>query len=309
MKSKLGLSTKQGGVLLASLVTGVAGCSSDSTTTSPESERLSRIPTVVHVVHNGEPIGSGANISAAQVRSQIDVLNEDFRQQFNNAIADSRGVDTLIEFYLADTDENGTTLVEPGINRVNGGRPAWPKGPIRNPIDSLVKPATIWSPDQYFNIWTVNFGGFVSRDLLGYAQFPSESGLSGMPLDADHPETDGIVVGYKYFGSSEKGNFPDLVPPYDLGRTATHEVGHWLGLRHIWGDGDCTEDDFVDDTPAAEAPNFGCNVGNFSCGSEDMVRNYMDYSEDDCIYLFTEGQKQRMQTVLENSPRRRELVE
>ena len=269
-----------------------------------------RIPVVVHVVHNGEPVGTGPNISRAQVVSQIDVLNEDFRRSpgsrgFNDH---PDGVDTEIEFYLAELDPDGVPLEEPGIDRVDGGRAEWPKGLLRNPIETRLKPVTFWDPSRYFNIWTVNFGGFLSRDLLGYAQFPSESGLAGLSADGGLAETDGIVVGYKYFGSSDKGNFPQLFPPFDLGRSTTHEVGHWLGLRHIWGDGDCGVDDFCEDTPPAGGPNFGCPVEADSCGAIEMVENYMDYSDDACMNVFTADQKQRMRTVLEVSPRRRELL-
>ncbi len=273
-------------------------------------ENILRIPIVVHIVHNGEPIGTGANISYAQVESQIEVLNEDFRRKsgtngFNNHPA---GVDTEIEFYLAPTDPEGNRLIEPGVDRVNGRRAFWPKGAIRNPIDVLIKPITIWNPNEYFNIWTVNFGGFVSRNLLGYAQFPSNSNLRGLEADGGKAETDGIVVGYKYFGSSEKGDFPNLFAPYNLGRTTTHEVGHWLGLRHIWGDGDCFVDDYCRDTPRAAAPNNTCTT-NVSCRSTDMIENYMDYTPDACMNIFTQEQKRRMQTVLKNSPRRKEVVD
>ncbi|MDX2302431.1 MAG: zinc metalloprotease [Microscillaceae bacterium] len=264
-----------------------------------------RIPVVVHVVHNGEAIGTGANISEAQVQSQIEVLNEDFRRKESSNGFNSNGVDTQIEFYLATTDPEGNVLAEPGIHRYNGGRVAWPTG-IATSVDSQLKPVTIWDPNRYFNIWTVNFGGFIGRNLLGFAQFPSESDLPGLDEDGGDEDTDGVVIGYQYFGSIEKGNFPDLHETYNLGRTCTHEVGHWLGLRHIWGDGDCSVDDYCADTPNSAAPNYSCTP-NTSCGSLDMIENYMDYTDDSCMNIFTQDQKNRMIQVLLNSPRRKTL--
>lgn len=272
----------------------------------PDETKIYRIPVVVHVVHNGEPVGTGPNISEAQVRSQIEVLNEDYRRKTGSNGYNDRGVDTQIEFYLAPIDPDGNLLEEPGIHRYNGNRFIWPTG-IATTVDNILKPATIWNPEEYFNIWTVNFGGFVGRNLLGYAQFPSSSGLPGLESDAGPANTDGVVIGYKYFGSIEKGDFPDLHETYNLGRTCTHEVGHWLGLRHTWGDGDCSVDDFCDDTPVSDGPNYSCD-SHYSCGSLDMTENYMDYTEDGCMNTFTQDQKDRMLQVLKNSPRRKELV-
>lgn len=172
----------------------------------------------------------------------------------------------------------------------------------------MLKAQTIWSPENHFHIWPVNFGGFISRDLLGYAQFPSGSGLPGLNDDGGPRETDGIVVGFHYFGSSEKGSFPDLRAPNDLGQTTTHEVGHWLGLRPIWEDGACGVDDFCEDTPVSDQPSSSCSRKT-SCGTTDMIESYMDYTEDSCMIILTLEQRARMHTVLMNSPRRRELVQ
>lgn len=263
------------------------------------------IPVIVHVIHNGEPTGTGSNISLAQVQSQIDVLNEDFRR-LNADTTNTPGpykpvaADIEIEFCAASIDENGQPLTEPGVNRVNRNNQGFTSPPFStNYINGVIKPATFWDPNQYLNIWVLNISG----NILGYAQFPVQSGLSGLPTTGS-ASTDGVVVGYRYFG---RGNFSQLSPPFHLGRTATHEVGHWLGLRHIWGDGGCGVDDFCNDTPLSDAPNYGCQTSASSCGSSDMVENYMDYSNDACFNLFTEDQKVRMRMVMDNSPRRKQL--
>lgn len=267
------------------------------------------IPIIVHVIHNGNAVGSGENISDAQVLSQIDVLNEDFRRlnaDTVNTPAAFRSVaaDIEIEFCPALRDPQGNPLPVPGINRVNTSNTTWGNGVSTwgntGTIDNTVKPNTIWDPDQYFNMWSIDFG---NNGLLGYAQFPEGSGLAGMPTGAEPANSDGVVVTYDGFG--RVGN---LNPSYDLGRTMTHEVGHWLGLRHIWGDGGCGADDFCADTPESDASNRGCNPSHQSCGTTDMVQNYMDYTQDFCMNIFTQDQKTRMLTVMANSPRRVSLL-
>lgn len=262
------------------------------------------IPVIVHVVHNGENVGAGHNISEAQVKSQIETLNDDFRRKINTRgyNTDSRGADIEIEFCLAQFDPNGRKMAEPGIDRVNGGKAAW----ARNDIEGVLKPSTSWDPNKYFNIWTLEFGS-PDNNLLGYAQFPSQSGLGGIPTNGGAANTDGVVIQYSSFGNVDKGTFPILKAPYNLGRTLTHETGHWLGLRHIWGDANCG-DDFCADTPTQASESRGCQKGRVSCGTQNMVENYMDYSDDACFNIFTRDQKTRIRAVMELSTRRSSLL-
>ncbi len=261
------------------------------------------IPVVVHVIHNGEAIGTGSNISDAQVQDQIDVLNEDFRKKIGTPGYNTHpdGADTRIEFVLAKRNPTGGATN--GINRVNRNAMGWAAPPYNdNYIDNTIKPATIWNPEEYMNMWTCAISG----GILGYAQFP-ESPIRGIPTGCNpqNANTDGLVMGYQYFGRGLGG-------PYGDGRTATHEIGHGLGLRHIWGDGNCAVDDFCADTPTAGAANYGCPNVN-SCTDvpidfPDMKENYMDYTDDLCMNIFTNDQAVRMRTVIENSPRRKNLL-
>jgi PKD repeat protein len=279
-----------------------------------------QIPVVVHVIHNGEAVGSGSNISLAAIQSQIDVLNEDFRKILgtNGYNTHPSGADTQIEFCLAKRRPDGSAFPnnEDGVNRINRSTAGFTAPPFTtNYINATIKPWTYnnnnptatrgWSPDRYFNIWVCDISG----GILGYAQFP-ESPLGGMGCGAQSAATDGVVLLYNSVGKSVISGFP---APYNEGRTATHEVGHWLGLRHIWGDGGCTVDDFCNDTPLAGAANYGCPTGTNSCtaapdAGPDMIENYMDYTDDLCMNIFTYDQKMRMRIVLEASPRRALLI-
>ncbi|TNF00780.1 MAG: choice-of-anchor D domain-containing protein, partial [Bacteroidetes bacterium] len=273
------------------------------------------IPIVVHVIHNGEAVGTGTNLSVAAIQSQIDVLNEDFRKILgsNGYNTHPDGADTQIEFCLAKRRPDGTAFPagEDGINRINRNSVGWTAPPYTTAyIDGTIKPFTTgtqfggWDPADYMNFWSCNISG----GILGYAQFPTTV-LGGMSCGAQNTSTDGVVMLYSSIGKSSVTGFPG---PYNEGRTATHEIGHWLGLRHIWGDGGCGVDDFCNDTPLSDASNFGCPTTN-SCADpggdpNDMVENYMDYTDDLCMNIFTYDQKMRMRTVLENSPIRYSLI-
>ncbi|WP_428743514.1 GEVED domain-containing protein [Tenacibaculum sp.] len=244
------------------------------------------IPVVVHVIYNN----SQENISVAQIQSQIDVLNEDYRRTNSDATNKwSQAADTQIEFKLATIDPNGNATT--GITRKSSTKTSWgTNDAMKKSSQGGVDP---WNANEYLNMWVCNIGG----GILGYAQFPGGS-----------TATDGVVMSPQYFGSSDKGTGFYLSAPFDKGRTATHEVGHFLNLRHIWGDGACGVDDYVSDTPESDAANYGCATGHVSCGTEDMVQNYMDYSDDGCMNLFTLGQKNRMRTILEEGGSRRSLA-
>ncbi|MEO1587775.1 MAG: M43 family zinc metalloprotease, partial [Bacteroidota bacterium] len=163
---------------------------------------------------------------------------------------------------------------------------------------STIQTATFWDPEEYMNIWVLP----LANDFLGYAQLPNSSTLTGLPSNNGGAATDGVVINTQSFG--RQGN---VSPPYDQGRTTTHEVGHWMGLVHIWGDDSCGND-FCGDTPAASGPHYGCPSNDFSCGSTDMIENYMDYTDDVCMNIFTQNQKDRMRIVMENAARRVNLL-
>ncbi len=252
-------------------------------TAARQQEDVVYIPVVVHVVYNS----AVQNISDAQVLSQIEVLNEDFsmtnldranlRTDFN-ALAEN----TRIQFCLADTDPNGQPTN--GILRVETDKTSfddsdpWGWDGVKRESEGGSNP---WPRNEYLNIWVCNLDP--SAGVLGYA-YPPGAGS----------DVDGVVINFRYFGREGV-----LTPPYNRGRTTTHEVGHWLGLRHIWGDGPCSVDDGIEDTPTASGPYYGCPTATAtSCGSLDLWENYMDYTDDRCMVMFTAGQGTRMRAVL-----------
>jgi hypothetical protein len=281
-------------------------------TSSKTAATVITIPVVVHVIYDGQPIGTAPNITDAQVQSQITVLNQDYSKLLGSPGYNTNpvGANTEIQFVLAKQDPNGNPTN--GIDRVSLCQPSWSDVDI----DAIVKPATIWDSSLYMNMWSINF---TDTSLLGYAQFPDASGLDGLDASGGPADTDGVVSSYSVFGSMtyDDGTFL-LDATYNKGRTMTHEVGHWLGLRHIWGDGtgdeaanspDCTASDFCADTPQVGWEHYSCGTFD-TCPSDpgnDMPENYMDYTEDACMNIFTQNQKDRIRTIIDNAPRRSSL--
>ena len=244
------------------------------------SEEVYTIPVVIHVLYKT----SSENISDEQVYSQMTSLNDDFRALNNDLSSLPSNFEPLvsdmqIEFCLAQVDPNGNSTS--GINRVSTNQNSFSYN--NNMKFSSSGGVDAWDTDSYLNIWVCSL-----NNLLGYAQFPGG--------DAS---TDGVVVANTAFGSTGIAQ-----APYDLGRTLTHEIGHWLNLRHIWGDSNCGND-LVDDTPTHQEANYGCpNYPQESCNNGpdgDLFMNYMDYTNDACMYMFTTGQRTRMTSALLNS--------
>ncbi|QQS30196.1 MAG: fibronectin type III domain-containing protein [Sphingobacteriales bacterium] len=241
------------------------------------------IPVVFHIIHNGDAVGSNENISDALIMAQLNQLNLDFRKLNSDAslvpsLFAGVAADAEIQFCLAQRTPAGAATT--GINRVYYNQSA----PTTSYMNNTVKPATIWDRSKYLNIWTANLSG----GILGYAQFPGGSA-----------STDGVVCLHSSVGSVANPNPAGGV--YGKGRTATHEVGHWLNLRHIWGDATCGNDQ-VSDTPVHNTANYGCpsypHYSTCSGSPVEMTMNYMDYTDDACMYMYTTGQKSRMQAVL-----------
>jgi hypothetical protein len=233
-----------------------------------------KIPVIVHILYHLPD----ENISDEQVYDQIDMLNKCYRRTNADtvntpAVFKSRAADCEIEFKLAISDPRRRSTT--GIIHKYTPISYWQADDHMKYSEQMGDDA--WDSRFYLNIWVCNI-----RKVAGYSSVPG--GVAAK---------DGIVIDYTVFGTNSSSG-------YELGRTAVHEAGHWLGLKHIWGDADCG-DDFVDDTPKQRGYNIGCPTGSrITCNNGpagDMYSNYMDYSNDACVNLFTEGQKTRMKAL------------
>jgi len=238
------------------------------------------IPVVFHVMHNGEPIGTLPNVSDAQLISQMTQLNKDYRRLNSDTnlipgVWKNVAADCQIEFCLASVDPSGASTS--GITRHSmGSSGTW---------SDARKTTTTWDRNKYLNIWIATIGG----GTLGYTMIP------GGPADQDGVVIDPLFVGVG--GSSSA--------PFNKGRTATHEIGHWLGLDHTWGDDGtaCTGTDGIEDTPNQAGENYGCPTfpQTDACSPTSpgvMYMDYMDYTDDGCMFMFTNAQKNKMLSVL-----------
>ena len=243
------------------------------------------IPVVVHVIYKFNV----QNISVAQIKSQIEILNQDYHKMNADTINTPNlfkglAADIEIEFCFARQRPDGGWTN--GITRTKTTKTVFDL--YQNDAKYTAQGGyDAWDRDKYFNIWVVpSIKAGASSGILGYAQLPGGSAA-----------TDGVVVGYLYFG-----NIGTAQSPYDKGRTLTHETGHWLNLYHIWGDDGnaCSGSDQVQDTPNQASENYGCpTFPSSSCSNtSDMFMNYMDYTNDACMNMFTLGQKQRMLAVM-----------
>lgn len=225
------------------------------------------IPVVVNVLYKT----AAQNVSLAQIQSQIDVLNKDFNAQNS----DYNSVPALFSGVKANI---GITFVLDQVVRKSTNKTSWGTADAMKKTNRGGIAPT--SPTTKMNLWVCAIG----NGILGYAQFPGGSSA-----------TDGVVIDYRYFGTTGTAT-----APFNLGRTATHEVGHWMNLRHIWGDTTCGND-LVADTPTHNTANYGIpaypHYSTCSGTPVEMTMNYMDYTDDAGMYMFSLGQKARMEAI------------
>jgi hypothetical protein len=267
-------------------------------------EEVIIIPVVVHVIHANESeiIGgrNNGNISDEQILSQIKVLNNDFRRLPNTLGFNTNpvGADMEVNFTLAQTTPDG--LPTNGIVRKYNPKKSYDVFSDNDLLSSL----SYWDSERYLNIWVTA----LTNNYIGYAEFPTGD-FNGLDFDETNAATDGVIIDHTVFG---KRTGTASFGSYSYGRTTTHEIGHWFGLIHTWGDAFCGTD-YCEDTPSVSGPNNTnlCVAQPSRCDRVSrlpMIENYLDYTPDSCMNIFTQDQKGRMRTILEISKRRNRLV-
>ena len=289
-------------IIVSSLL--LFNCTKDSEISPSEetTETVFVLPVVIHIVHTGEEIGIGNNLSKERIVNQLKTLNNDFRKKEGTLGYNTHplGTDVKIEFKLAEIDPDGNATN--GIHRINGNDVEHEPDTENWFFDGLPKYG-YWNTENYINIWVIPFRPNV---VLGQSSIP-RANLEGLKTSSI-TGVSGILITTPHFGTT------DLAGGSNLGRSLTHEMGHFLGLEHLWGkkeNANCTEfDDYCNDTPFVSKRTGNCNgTTTLSCNGEiALTQNYMDYTDDACMNMFTKDQVTRMRYVLENSIVRKSLL-
>ncbi len=274
-------------------------------------EKTYTIPVLFHIIETNNPNDDVNKLTSIQIKEQIKILNNDYNRLNADTVRTPEMFKNVagkitINFVLAKIDSNGVVLKEEGIVRhTKFGKIEWQL----TDFEKEVKPHTIRNPYKYLNIWVVN----ELKGYLGFAQFPDFSALNGLDPTYGTVFTDGVIITSRTLVSL--GQINPIEYRYGYGRTLSHEIGHFLGILHTFSDvigGSCEDNDFCDDTPRlyyATKKQTSCNPDEAAkCETIAMPENFMDYTNDACMNLFTKCQVERMKLVLEKCPRRKELT-
>ena len=263
-----------------------------------QTKEIIQIPVVFHVIHRGEDLGIGSNVSDEKIIEQLSILNEDFRRLNSDQTLTPLefldvAADTEVTFVLAKQDNEG--LPTEGITRQQGTQNTY-----KFSEGDILYAENYWPAENYLNIYIAELEGY-----LGWASFPF-SDLEGIVEVNNDRLLDGAAVDYHWLGvNGNTGSFNSY------GRTLTHEIGHYFGLRHVWGNQqNCGADDYCEDTPLQSTSYSGAcpSEAAISCQTADMYSNFMNYTDDACMNIFSQNQKERMHVVLNHSPRRKTLM-